>query len=311
MNRRDFLAAGAGAAIAAPTAAHAQPGRQAAGDGGWRLRFAPHLGLTSLDTPFFKHTVASTDPVAHIEHIAGLGFAGVEDNFLKLRPVAEQERIGRALARHGLEMGCFVNNVESWNKPLWGSGEPEALAQLRRELESSIAAAGRVNGKYLTTISGRDLRVPLQAQLTAMAENLKRLAPLAEKAGVVLGIEPLNEPGFPGMLVHHVMDGYAVVKAVGSPAVRLVFDAFHIQVMDGDLINNLDRTWDAIGIVQVADNPGRVEPGTGEMNYANILRHLKAKGYVGLVELEHGMSGPGRAGEAAAIDRLRAINAAI
>lgn len=278
---------------------------------GWRMRFAPHLGLTSLDTPFFKHTVGSPDPVAHIEHIAALGFAGVEDNFLKLRPVAEQERIGRALARHGLEMGCFVNNVESWNRPLWGSDDPDATAALRAELESSIAAAARVGGRYLTTISGRDPRVPLPIQLTAMTENLKRLAPTAERAGVVLGIEPLAERAFPGMLVHHVLDGYAVVKAVDSPAVRLVFDAFHVQAADGDLIAMIDRTRDAIGIVQIADNPGRVEPGTGEMNYPNILRHLRATGYTGLVELEHAMSGPGRDGEDAALERLRAIDAAI
>lgn len=62
-----------------------------------------------------------------------------------------------------------------------------------------------------------------------------------------------------------------MVEAVGSPAVRLVFDAFHVQVMESDVINNLDRVWDAVGIVQIADNPGRVEPGTDEMNYANIL----------------------------------------
>jgi hydroxypyruvate isomerase len=137
------------------------------------------------------------------------------------------------------------------------------------------------------------------------------MAPVAEKAGVVLGIEPTNEHGFPGMLVHHVADAYAIVRAVNSPAVRLVFDAFHVQVMDGDLINNLDRTFDAIGIVQIADNPGRLEPGTGEINYVSFLRRLRALGYTGLVELEHAVSGEGAAGEDAALAALRAINDAI
>lgn len=277
----------------------------------WKLRFAPHIGLTSLDTPLFRESVGSTDPVAQIEYAASLGFAGIEDNLLKLRSVADQERIGRALASSGLEMGCFVNNADKWNAPLWGRRDDDARTQIRGDLESSIDAAKRVGGKYLTTISGRDLYTPLWAQHQAMIENLKRLAPVADKAGVVLGIEATNEQGFPGMLVHRIADAYAIVKAVDSPAVRLVFDAFHVQVNDGDLIRNLDRTFDAIGIVQIADNPDRLEPGTGEINFVNFFKRLIEHGYSGLVELEHAASKPGAAGEQSALDTLSAINAAI
>lgn len=314
MNRRGFLsgAALAGAAMAGPAAAQAPAAATAVRpEHPWKLRLAPHIGLTSLDTPLFRDSVGTLDPVAHIDFIADLGFAGVEDNLLKLRPVADQERIGRALGRRGLAMGCFVNNAADWNKPLWCTTDPAAQEKQRVDLLASIEAARRVGGRYMTTISGRDARVPLPMQLQAMVENLKRLAETAERAGVVMGIEATNEQGFPGMLVHHVLDAYTVVRAVGSPAVRLVFDAFHVQVMDGDVINNMDRVWDAVGIVQIADNPGRVEPGTGEMNYANILRHLRAKGYDGLVELEHAVSRPGRAGEQAVLDGLRAINATV
>lgn len=309
MDRRDFLLGATGAATLAAAAPVTAQNRAASDP--WKLRFAPHIGLTSLDTPLFKATVGTIDPIAHIELIEALGFAGVEDNCLKLRSPAEQERIGRALADRGLQMGCFVNNIDAWNKPLWNTTEASAQDQQRRDLLASIEAAKRTGGKFLTTISGRDLRMPLGLQLENFAENLKRLAPVAEKAGVVMGIEATNEIGFPGMLVHHVLDAYQVVKAVGSPSVRLVFDAFHVQVMDGDVINNIDRTWDAIGIVQIADNPGRVEPGVGEMNYANILRHLKSKGYGGLVELEHSVSKAGRSGEDQAMAMLRQINAAI
>ncbi len=277
----------------------------------WKLRFAPHIGLTSLDTPLFKSSVGSDDPVAQIEHIADLGFAGIEDNLLQLRSPADQERIGTALVRRGLEMGCFVGNVDAWNAPLWGRSDDEAQQKLSADLASAIATAARVGGKYLTTISGRHPSLPLWLQHQAMIENLKRMAPVAEKAGVVFGIEPTNEQGFPGMLVHHVSDAYGIVKAVDSPAVRLVFDAFHVQVMDGDLINNLERTFDAIGIVQIADNPGRLEPGTGEINFINLFCRLRALEYTGLVELEHAVSGDGVAGEDAALAALRAINDAI
>ena len=311
MVRRSFLSQATAVAVgAAAGPATAQVPSPAAGQA-WKLRFAPHIGLTSLDTPLFKESVGTLDPVAHIDFIADLGFAGIEDNLLKLRPAADQERIGQALARRGLAMGCFVNNAADWNKPLWCTTDAAAQDKQRADLLASIETAKRAGGKYLTTISGRDLRLPLRMQLQAMVENLKRLSDVAERAGMVIGIEATNEQGFPGMLVHHVLDAYAVVKAVGSPAVRLVFDAFHVQVMDGDVINNLDRVWDAVGIVQIADNPGRMEPGTGEMNYANILRHLRSKGYDGLVELEHSVSKPGRAGEQAALDGLRAVNAAV
>jgi hydroxypyruvate isomerase len=308
MNRRDlFKGAAATAAIGLSAGGAAA---QAAGQA-WRVRFATHLGLTSLDTPLFKETVGSLDPVAHIRFAAEQGFAGVEDNFLKLRPAADQERIGRALADTGLAMGAFVGNIEGWNKPLWGSNAPEERDQLRRDLASTIEAAKWVNGQYATTITGLDPRVPRALQLAAMTENLKRLAPEAERAGVVLGIETLNDRGFPGMLVNHVTDAYAVVKAVGSPAVKLVFDIHHIQIQDGDVIHHLETMADEVGLVQVADNPGRAELGSGELNWANILRRLNAVGYRGLVELEHRMSRPGREGEEAALRDLRAINALI
>jgi hydroxypyruvate isomerase len=194
---------------------------------------------------------------------------------------------------------------------LLGSPDPDAVAQLQRELEDSIKAAKRVGGKHLTTIGGRDPRVPLAFQLAAMAENLKRLAPIAEKAGVVIGVEVTNEWGFPGMLVRHALDAYAVVKAVDTPAVRLTFDIFHVQAMDGDVIRSLERCWDAIGTVQVADNPGRLELGTGELNWPNILRALRERGYAGLVELEHEASRPGTEGERDMLRRLREIDTAI
>ena len=280
-------------------------------DSRWKLRFAPHIGLTSLDTPLFRESVGSNDPVAQIDYIADLGFAGIEDNLLALRTPVEQKRMGEALARRNLEMGCFVGNADAWNKPLWGRSDADAREKLTADLTAAITIAQRVGGRYLTTISGRDHDVPLWMQHQTMVENLKRLAPMAEKAGVVLGIEPTNEQGFPGMLVHHVADAFAIVKAVDSPAVRLVFDAFHVQVMDGDLMRNLDRTYDAIGIVQIADNPDRLEPGTGEINFMNFFRHLRNKGYQGLVELEHAVSQPGKAGEQAALAALTAINDAI
>jgi hydroxypyruvate isomerase len=279
--------------------------------GDWKLRFAPNIGLNSLDTPMFRNCVGSLDPVAHAAFIADQGFAGIEDNFLKLRPPAEQAMLGSALSRLGLSMGCFVANPESWNKPLWVSAAPEALARLSADLDTCIAAAARCGGRVLTVITGFDAHVPRAFQFAAMTDNLRRLAPAAERAGLVMGIEACNSYEYPMLFMNDVREAYAMAAAVDSPAVGVVFDIYHVQMMQGDVMRNLERCWKHIVTVQCADNPGRAEPGSGELNWANVFRLLKSKGYEGLVELEHELSEPGREGELRAIERLRIINQAI
>ncbi len=275
------------------------------------MRYAANIGLNSLDTPLFRHLVGSVDPVEHIAFAQDFGFAGIEDNFLKLRPVDEQKRIGDALARRGLEMGCFVNNVGSWNLPIWSSRDGGDQAAMLAELDSSIEAARRVGGRLMTTLVGRRDGEPLAYQRAALVENLKRAAPVAERAGVVICLEACNARDYPMLLLADVADAYAVAQAVGSPAVRIVFDIFHVQARGGDVINALSRCWEMVAAIQVADNPGRSEMGSGELNWSNVLRHIRDLGYIGLVELEHEVSGSGAAGERRVLERLEAIDAAI
>lgn len=277
----------------------------------WNMRYALNLGLNSLDTPLFRHHVGGTDPLAHIALAAQLGFAGVEDNFLKLRPPEEQSRIGAALARNGLEMGCFVNNLESWNTSVWTLNDSDSQSQLARELDESIEVAKRVGGRNLTTMSGRDPQMPISIQRSRMIENLKRLAPVAERAGVVIAIEAVSPWDFPGLLLTDVRDAHEIVTAVGSPAVRLVFDVFHVQATGGNVIRTLTQCWESVGVIQVADNPRRTEMGSGELNWANVLGTIRQLGYRGLIELEHEIAGDGLAGEQQALARLRAIDCAI
>ena len=149
----------------------------------WKLRYAPNIGLNSLDTPMFRHGVGDCDPIRHVHHIADLGFAGIEDNFLKLRPPAQQSLIGQALRERGLRMGCFVSNPERWSRPLWVSSSPEARALLDSDLDSAIAAAERTGGRVMTLLTGADPSVPRSYQVAAMIDNLRRLAPRAVLAG--------------------------------------------------------------------------------------------------------------------------------
>jgi hydroxypyruvate isomerase len=112
----------------------------------------------------------------------------------------------------------------------------------------------------------------------------------------------------PNLLLHHIGDSLDVVKAVDHAAVRLIFDTGHVQAMDGDLLAHLDVCWEVLAIVQIADNPGRLEPGTGEINFATILGHLYQRKFAGLVELEHHWSAPGAEVERRGIKYLRRLD---
>jgi hydroxypyruvate isomerase len=277
----------------------------------WKQRYAPHIGLMAPDQPLFLHSAGSADPIEQIRYLAGLGFAGIEDNFLRIRPPETQARMGEELARHGMAMGCFVNNPMHWNRTLWGLDTDEARAQLHHDLTESIESAKRTGGKYLTVVSAHDPVTPAAYQRVHMMENLKRLAPMAEKAGVILALETVDSNRWPGMLLHHIPDAYALAKAVDSPAVQLVFDFGHVAPMDGRVIENLTAAWDKVAIIQASDIPGRMELGSGELNWVNIFRTIRALGYTGLIELEHLNTQPGAAGEQIVLDNLRIIDDAL
>src|SRR6202034_4466641 len=97
----------------------------------------------------------------------------------------------------------------------------------------------------------------------------------------------------PGMLLGHFAEGCEIARASGHPAVRMMFDTAHVQSMDGDLISQIERAWDLIEIVQIANHPGRTEPEIGEINIAAALKRVYQLGYRGLVELEHVWANPG------------------
>jgi hydroxypyruvate isomerase len=293
------------------------PGRRATGAAAaklepqkWKLRIAPHLGFPDIDKPCFLDTLGTADPVEHIKLIAHLGFAGVLDNNLKYRSVAEQERMARALSDHKLAVGCFVNQKRPYTIR-WGSNEPGMQAAIRKEMKASIEVAKRVNGRNIVIVTERNRSLPLWWELGNLIDNLRSVLDMVEKAGVVLIVEHVNRPRRPDNLVTRLGEAYMVVKALNSPAVKLMYDTEHVQVMDGELLRNVERVATEIGAVQVADVPGRMEPGQGEINFVNFFRALRAVKYKGLVELEHLYSQPGAAGERAAYEALCEINAAV
>jgi hydroxypyruvate isomerase len=269
------------------------------------FRLAPHLGLFAPGPGLF-HQTAGLDPVDQIAYIADQGFTAITDNFLLSREPRDQDRIGAALAKRGLEMGSFVA-IRVFDRPLFGSEDSTTIAFLKQCFDEAIEAGKRVNGRWFTTIPGLSTSAPIEAQTQTALANLNRCAEWVERAGAVILLEALNSTDRPGMLFPKITEVAKLVAAVGSPACRALFDVYHVQVESGDLIRNIDRCWSEIGYVQIGDNPGRCEPGTGEINFARVLSHLHKRGYRGLIDMEHKVAGDGAAGEAAMLHAYRQL----
>lgn len=277
----------------------------------WNLRYAPHLGYRPPFTPLYRHLVSSDDPLSHIDFAAEQGFAGVLYPAARARPVSEQEAVGRALQRHGMEAGCVLyTGFEHLTQPCWGRADAESRAWILREVAAGIEAAQRVGASRLAILGGADPGLPMPAQRAAMAEHLRFAGDLAARSGISLCLENLSRKSIPGMLLQHMPQACEVAAAAAHPAVGLIFDTSHVQIMDGDLLHHLDMAWPYLRAVQLADNPGRAEPGSGEIHFKTLLRWLAERGYTGLVELEHGWTLPGADAEQAGLAYLRRLDAA-
>jgi hydroxypyruvate isomerase len=274
------------------------------------LYFAPHLGILRPDRPLFINH-AGPDPLDQLKFIADQGFRAVEDNCLPDRPTEVQERMGAEMVRLGIRMGCFVG-FRHESRPTFARNDAETRAHLISQVDAALEVAQRVGGRWITTLCGYpDPELAWPYQFANVIDNLRRCADRAGKAGVTLICESTNRRAIPGILISSIKDAYLAVRSVANPALKLLFDVSHVQIEDGDLIKNMDRCWEEIAYFQLADNPGRREPGSGEVNFANLLRRVHRKSYQGILGMEHLVSGSGRAGEEAVIRIYEELSAAI
>lgn len=300
MNRRDFVAAGLTAALASTAsmaAAKDENDQQSSGSPQHRfqLKYAPHFGM------FARH--AGGDLLAELEFMASQGFRALEDNRLRQREPQLQEQIGKKLAELNMEMGVFVAHG-NLNEPTLATGKQEFVDLALADMRDSLEVAKRVSARWVTVVPGAvDPRLEPDYQTANVVEALKRMAEVCEPSGLVMVLEPLNHwTNHPGAFLWKIPQAFLVCKAVNSPSCKILFDIYHQQISEGNLIPNIDMAWDEVGYFQTGDNPGRKEPGTGEINYRNIFRHIHGKGYEGILGMEHGNSKPGLEGEQAVID---------
>lgn len=267
----------------------------------FQLAFAPHEGM------FRAH--AGQDILDQIAWSADQGFTAWEDNGMPNREVSTQQKIGELLAKKGMRMGVFVANKINWREPTLTKGAGEHRDAFLQSIKEAVEVAKRCNAKWMTVVPGhQDLRLEPMHQFANVVETLKQGAAILEPHNLTMVLEPLNFRDHPGLFLTKAAQAYAVCKAVDSPACKILFDVYHQQIQEGNLIPNIDAAWEEIAYFQLGDNPGRKEPTTGEINYANVLSHVHAKGFTGIYGMEHGNSEKGKAGELQVIEAYRKVD---
>jgi hydroxypyruvate isomerase len=302
MSRRTVLAGAVAAAAAAGTGAASSASAQNAPR--FSLGFAPHEGCFA----------SRGNRLEQIAYAADQGFTAWEDNEAAGRTAAEQTAMARALQQRGMTMGVFVAGMPRWSqmRPLLGGNDDADRERFLADIRASIDVAKRLDATWMTVVPGFfDRRLPIEIQTGRVIDTMRRAAEICEPHGLVMVMEPLNTiTDHPGVFLQTVPQGYAVARGVNSPAVKVLADLYHEQIQAGNLIKTLETCWDEIAYLQFGDNPGRKEPGTGEINYRNIVRWLRAREFTGVIGMEHGNSVEGPAGEERLVAAYREIDAA-
>lgn len=266
------------------------------------LAYAPHEGSFA----------SRGGRIEQIAFAADQGFRAWEDNEAATRPVDEQERMAKALAQRGMRMGVFVASMPKWSqsRPLLGGNDDADREAFLADVRNAVDVAKRLNATQMTVVTGfLDPRLPVDIQTARIIDVVRRAGDIMAPHKLTLVMEPLNtRTNHPGVYMQTIAQGYAVARGVNSPAVKILADLYHEQIQSGNLIPTLETCWSEIAYLQFGDNPGRKEPGTGEVNYANIVRWLRAKRYTGVIGMEHGNSIQGRAGEDRLIAAYRSID---
>src|SRR5699024_48799 len=206
--------------------------------------------------------------------------------------------------RLGMTMGVFVLDKGGNGANTFAAGKKEYTEIFLDGCRKAVETAKRVNAKWTTVVPGNyDRNLPLAQQTANVIDTLRRGVEILEPQGLVMVLEALSDT--PNLYLRYSDQTYMVCRAVNSPSCKILYDYYHMQRNEGDLIHHVDRCWDEIAYIQLGDNPGRNEPGTGEVYYKNIFKHLYEKGYKGVVGMEHGNSLPGKKGEQAVIDAYR------
>ncbi len=270
MRRRDLLTLPALAAAAAP---------------------APAPRLSIRVEPLFP----GLSLAQQLEKVAAAGYPGYEFGDWR---ASDPKQIVPLQRRLGLECVCLVGN-KGVNPVGMGLVDPRERDGFLAEIAASAEAAERFETKAMVVLSG--FRVPgmsREAMHASMVEGLKRAHDIVAKRGITMfvevintlaKIEPLNPKGdnHSRYFLDRTPEAFDMVREVGSPYFRILYDLYHVQIMEGNLIETIRANVAAIGHIHVADVPGRHEPGTGEIHFPNVFRAIRDSGYKGYIGMEY------------------------
>ncbi|MDC3178864.1 TIM barrel protein [Flavobacteriales bacterium] len=267
----------------------------------FNLNYAPHFGM-------FKHS-AGEDLIDQLNFMADEGFTAFEDNNLKKRSISDQNKIASTLTKRNLKMGVFVAHSIYWKEPNLASGNIDKREEFLKEIRESVEVAKRVNAKWMTVVPGyKDLRLKDSYQQTNVIDSLKYACDILEPYDLTMVLEPLNFRNHPGLFLTESPQAFEICKAINSKSCKILFDIYHQQIQEGNLIPNIDLCWDEISYFQIGDNPGRNEPTTGEINYKNIFKFIYEKGFKGILGMEHSNSVKGKIGEKQLIESYKSVD---
>ena len=304
-SRRNFIkkATATGAAIlAAPAVFGTGPAlnQQKATDAvkPFKLKYAPGFGM------FREH--AGRDIIDNIKFCYDMGFRAMFDNGLMGRTVEDQVKIANEMKRLDMELGPFVLYAD-FKVTSFVLNKPEIREMLVNKMKEGVEVAKRTGVKWALVVPGRyDEKLHRDYQTANVIDNLRYCCDIVEPAGLTIVLEPLNTLiNHPGLFLNGIPQAYAICRAVNRPSCKIVDDIYHQQITEGNLIPNIEASWTEIASFHLGDNPGRNEPGTGEINFKNVFKYIYSKKYEGVLCMEHGLSDRSKEGETKCIQAYR------
>lgn len=224
-------------------------------------------------------------PEEKLESVAAWGLPAYE----WLHPKGDFKSIRAKADSLGLELSCIVGVGAIAPRQMV---DPTDHDRLEKQFRERIEVAKQLNCKRLIGLTGNERKdVSREEQTEYIIKFLKRIAPIAEDNQVYVVMEALNPlVDHPGYFLTRTDQTMAILNEINSPNILMLFDIYHQQITEGNVIRNISENIKKIGHFHVADNPGRKEPGTGELNYKNIFKAIAETGYNGFVALECGHS---------------------
>jgi hydroxypyruvate isomerase len=270
--RRHFLAATATGAAALSLGSKGRADEVPnSGDGTW-LTYAVNIEMTWGNLPYLDR----------IRKVKEAGFSHYE--FWPWRG-KDLDAIKKLNDELGLHVAQFSAAPRGFAR---GFADPERRSEFLEDIKLAVDVAKKLNVQKACVVAGEEHEHLTKAQMTeSTIEALKEAAKIVEPAGLMLILEPLNIlVDHPRQHVVHSKHAAEILKAVGSPKIKMLFDCYHQQISEGNLSGNIRKYKDLIGYYQIADHPGRHEPGTGEVNWAHVFHTIHDVGYTGAIGME-------------------------